>query len=78
MACPAGFGKSTLLAAWREADAGERPMAWVTLDEGDNDVVVFWSHVLEALGQTCPGLDAAELQAMVPLAPLVEVCCRGS
>jgi len=22
VACPAGFGKSTLLAAWREADAG--------------------------------------------------------
>ena len=73
VACPAGFGKSTLLAAWREADSGERPMAWVTLDEGDSDVVVLWSHVLEALGQACPGLSAAELQAMVPIAPLVEV-----
>ena len=73
VACPAGFGKSTLLAAWREADAGRRPMAWVTLDEGDNDVVVLWSHVLQALGQACPGFDAASLQAMVPVAPLVEV-----
>ena len=73
VACPAGFGKSTLLAAWREADAGGPPMAWVTLDEGDNDVVVLWSHVLQALGQACPGFDAASLQAMVPVAPLVEV-----
>jgi LuxR family maltose regulon positive regulatory protein len=73
VACPAGFGKSTLLAAWREASAGERPMAWVTLDEGDNDVVVLWSHVLEALGQACPGLEAAPLQALVPVAPLAEV-----
>jgi LuxR family maltose regulon positive regulatory protein len=73
IACPAGFGKSTLLAAWREADAGARPMAWVTLDEGDDDVVVLWSHVLEALGQACPGLDAAALQALVPVAPLIEV-----
>ena len=73
VACPAGFGKSTLLAAWREADSGDRPVAWLSLDEGDNDVVVLWSHVLEALGQACPGLSAAELQAMVPVAPLVEV-----
>jgi LuxR family maltose regulon positive regulatory protein len=73
VACPAGFGKSTLLAAWREADAGMRPMAWVTLDEGDNDVVVLWAHLLEALGRACPGLETAELQAMLPVAPLVEV-----
>lgn len=73
LACPAGFGKSTLLAAWREADAGERPIAWVTLDEGDHDVVVLWSHVLEALGQALPRFDAAPLQTMVPVAPLVEV-----
>jgi LuxR family maltose regulon positive regulatory protein len=33
VACPAGFGKTTLLAAWREADAQRRPLAWVTLDE---------------------------------------------
>jgi len=69
VACPAGFGKSTLLAAWR--DAIDRPVAWVTLDEGDNDVVVLWSHVVEALGQVCPA--AAELQALLPVAPLVEV-----
>jgi len=37
LACPAGFGKSTLLAAWRESEARERPVAWVTLDEGDNE-----------------------------------------
>ena len=60
VACPAGFGKSTLLAAWREAESGERPMAWVTLDEGDNDVVVLWSHVLEALGRACPALAETE------------------
>jgi ATP/maltotriose-dependent transcriptional regulator MalT len=73
VACPAGFGKSTLLAAWREADAAERPAAWVTLDEGDNDVVVLWSHVIEALARACPGLAGAELRAIVPAAPLLEV-----
>jgi ATP/maltotriose-dependent transcriptional regulator MalT len=73
VACPAGFGKSTLLAAWREADASGRPVAWVTLDEGDNDVVVLWSHVIEALARACPGLDGEELRAAVPAAPLLEV-----
>ena len=52
VACPAGFGKSTLLAAWRESEA--RPVGWVTLDEGDNDAVVLWSHVIEALCRACP------------------------
>jgi LuxR family maltose regulon positive regulatory protein len=40
VAAPAGCGKTTLLGAWREAEARRRPVAWVTLDEGDNDAVV--------------------------------------
>ncbi len=71
VACPAGFGKSTLLAAWRERDAEDRPGAWVTLDEGDDDAVVLWAHVIEALGRVCPGI--APLAASVVSAPLREV-----
>ena len=59
VACPAGFGKSTLLAAWREREAERRPVAWVTLDEGDDDAVVLWSHVIEALGARLPGARRA-------------------
>jgi LuxR family maltose regulon positive regulatory protein len=73
VACPAGFGKSTLLAAWRELEARERPVAWVTIDEGDNDAVVLWSHVIEALGRACPGVAEAVPAEMVPAAPLLEV-----
>ena len=40
---PAGYGKTTLLAAWREAEAARKPVAWLTLDEGHNDPVVLWS-----------------------------------
>src|SRR5690349_20722577 len=54
VAAPAGCGKTTLLGAWREAEASLRPVAWVTVDEGDNDPVVLWSHVLEALRRVCP------------------------
>ena len=73
VACPAGFGKSTLLAAWRESEAPRRPVAWVTLDEGDNDAVVLWAHVIEALGRACPGVPRATLAALLPTAPVLEV-----
>ena len=48
-------------------------MAWVTLDERDNDDVVLWSHVIEALGRSCPALGEAVPPAMVAAAPLLEV-----
>ncbi len=73
VACPAGFGKSTLLAAWRQDEARTRPVAWVALDDGDNDAVVLWSHVIEALGRACPGLPHPTLAALVTSAPLLEV-----
>src|SRR5215510_13655711 len=50
VAAPAGFGKTTLLAAWRATPAGAAvPLAWVSLDAGDNDPVRFWCYVLAAL-----------------------------
>jgi LuxR family transcriptional regulator, maltose regulon positive regulatory protein len=73
VACPAGFGKSTLLAAWRESESRERPVAWVTLDEGDDDAVVLWLHVIEALCRVSPGLSHATLGAMAASAPVLEV-----
>ncbi len=69
VACPAGFGKSTLLAAWRESEP--RPVAWLTLDDGDDDAVVLWSHAIAALGRACPGL--AVEPALAASAPLLEV-----
>jgi ATP/maltotriose-dependent transcriptional regulator MalT len=50
---PAGFGKTALLAAW--AVAGQRPVAWLSLDEGDNDPARFWRHVAAALEPARPG-----------------------
>ena len=77
VACPAGFGKSTLLAAWGEDKQRERPLAWLTLDEGDNDAIVLWSHVIEALGRACPALAEAMPAELVPAAPCSRCCCRG-
>ena len=57
VACPAGFGKTTMLAAWYEAEAARKPVAWLTVDGDDNDPVVLWSYVIEALRRTCPALS---------------------
>ena len=54
MCTPAGFGKTTLLADW--ARGTPRPVAWVSLDEGDNDPTRFWRHVAAALDRVRPGL----------------------
>ncbi len=64
---PAGFGKTTLLAAWYQAETARKPVAWLTLDEGDNDPVVLWSYVTEALRQVCPAVSRSA--APHPAAP---------
>src|SRR5215472_13368630 len=51
---PAGFGKTALLADW--ARRGGRPVAWLSLDAGDNDPVRFWRHVVAAVGPARPGV----------------------
>src|SRR5207247_2903789 len=45
---PAGFGKTALLADW--ARHGGEPVAWLSLDAGDNDPSRFWRHAAAALG----------------------------
>jgi len=49
---PAGYGKTTLLARWAEADP--RPFAWVALDAGDDDAVVFLRYVAAAMHRLEP------------------------
>jgi LuxR family maltose regulon positive regulatory protein len=50
VSAPAGFGKTTLLNEWLQSCAGgERSIAWVSLDEGDNDPARFLSYLIAAL-----------------------------
>jgi LuxR family transcriptional regulator, maltose regulon positive regulatory protein len=42
-----GYGKTTLITQW--ADAEQRPFAWVSLDERDNDPVVLLTYIAAAL-----------------------------
>jgi LuxR family transcriptional regulator, maltose regulon positive regulatory protein len=65
---PAGFGKTTLLAQWQAAAGGGR-VAWVSLDEGDNDPTRFWLYVVEALCTVEPGVGTAGLAALARPSP---------
>lgn len=44
---PAGYGKTTLIASW--ARALEAPVAWLSLDAGDDDPVRFLMHFIHAI-----------------------------
>jgi LuxR family maltose regulon positive regulatory protein len=72
VAAPAGSGKTTLLGSWREAEAERRSIGWVSLDEGDDDPVVLWSHVLEALRRACPSLDTLRRPEQVGAARIMD------
>jgi LuxR family maltose regulon positive regulatory protein len=49
VSAPAGFGKSTLVSDW--LSGVEPSLAWLSLDEGDNDLARFLSYVIIALQQ---------------------------
>lgn len=70
VAAPAGYGKTTLLSAWRATAAGSAiPPAWVSLEVGDNDPVRFWSYVLTALDRVQPGPGTPALALLRPPQP---------
>src|SRR3954462_13418174 len=52
IAAPAGYGKTTLLAAWLRQTS--RPAAYLALDEYDADEVAFISAVVAALQALAP------------------------
>lgn len=56
---PAGYGKTTLLAQW--AQASRHPVAWLSLDEEDNDAERFFRYLLAAWEKVQPGLLESEL-----------------
>ena len=49
---PAGYGKTSLLAQWAEAD--DRPVAWISLDRHDDDPIVVLTHLAAAIDRIEP------------------------
>jgi serine/threonine-protein kinase PknK len=62
---PAGFGKSTLAAQWREVLVSEGvTAAWLTIDGDDNNLVWFLAHLIEAVRSAAPSLANELRQAL--------------
>jgi len=63
----AGFGKSTLVASWL-SERGQ-PAVWLSLDQGDNDPVRFWTYLIAAIQTTHQetGVEARQIVSMPQL-----------
>jgi LuxR family maltose regulon positive regulatory protein len=70
VSAPAGFGKTTLLAEWLAvATAGGRSVAWLSLDQRDNDPALFWTYLVAALNTGAPAVGAGALALLQPPQP---------
>ena len=65
---PPGFGKTTLLAQWQSVD--ERPFAWLSLDDDDNDPLAFWSHLVASVARVVPNFADSVVPALSSLGGL--------
>src|SRR5512135_1995425 len=58
----AGFGKTTLVSEW--VAVCERPVAWLSLDEGDNDPARFLTYLVAALQTIVANIGEGVLGAL--------------
>jgi LuxR family maltose regulon positive regulatory protein len=73
IAAPAGFGKTTLVSEW--VAGCDRPVAWLSLDDGDNDLTRFLTYLVAALRTIAPNIGEgvmAVLQSPTPAPPPAE------
>src|SRR5215218_1415766 len=75
VSAPAGFGKTTLLSEWLEDRSGDGlPIAWLSLEEADNDPARFLAYLVSALRSALgEGIGEGVLASLrLPEFPLVE------
>lgn len=73
VSAPAGFGKTTILGEWARCSQPQVGVAWVSLDEGDNDPVRFWDYFVAALKTLQPAIgDGALALVHSPQPPPIE------
>ena len=71
VSAPAGFGKTTLISEW--VAGCQRPAAWLSLDEGDNDPARFLIYLVAALRTVAAGIGEGVLGALQsPQQPPIE------
>lgn len=62
ISAPAGFGKTTLISDW--IGDCQRPTAWLSLDEGDNNLIRFLSYLISSLQSLSPDIGDGLLSAL--------------
>jgi LuxR family maltose regulon positive regulatory protein len=62
IAAPAGFGKTTLISEW--AAICDQPLAWLSLDEGDNDPARFLTYLIGAFQTIAPDIGKGVLAVL--------------
>ena len=76
VSAPAGFGKTTLLGEWlQRLEAVKTPpvqVAWVSLDDGDNDPARFGMYLAAALRQAGEGRGPVGDDAATPAGPVLQ------
>ena len=71
VSAPAGFGKTTLLGEW--VAGCERPVAWLSMDEEDNDPTRFLAYFVAALQTIAPDIGEGVLGVLQsPQPPPIE------
>jgi LuxR family transcriptional regulator, maltose regulon positive regulatory protein len=72
VSAPAGFGKTTLVSEWVRTNKARTRIAWLSLDEGDNDPARFWDYFVTALKTVEPvaGEKAMDLLHSPQLYPI--------
>ncbi|UCD99708.1 MAG: helix-turn-helix transcriptional regulator, partial [Chloroflexota bacterium] len=76
ISAPAGFGKSTLMSEW--ARSIDKPVAWLSLDEGENNLKRFLSYLIAAFQQIDGSvgeriLSSLEATDNPPVEPLITI-----
>lgn len=62
---PAGYGKTTLLNSWLSTK--QEPIAWVALDEADDNPISFWAYIVTSVTNTTPLRNYDQLMQLLQL-----------
>src|SRR5512133_117162 len=67
VSAPAGAGKTTVLASWSSSRQPPGPVAWLSLDVGDNEAGRLWAYAVAALCQSGAVPRDSVLRGLAPL-----------
>jgi LuxR family maltose regulon positive regulatory protein len=70
ISAPAGFGKTTLVSEWLASL--QCPIAWLSLDDGDNDLQRFLTYFVTTMQTIAPDIGQSALGVLHSQPPLIE------